>query len=86
MTRQTPTTERTTPVVTRTGRGEITRSRPRWARFIRHLGEDLSWAINGWTDFPRSVRRTATGVAGATAGWLMGFHDIGIRFVESVGG
>lgn len=80
MTTQEHTTERTAIATC-----EVGRTRPRWARIVRHFGEDLCWAINGWTGFPRATRRAAAGVAGTTAGWLMGFQDIPAQIVEMLG-
>lgn len=61
------------------------RARPRWACVIRHLGEDLCWACNGWSDFPRASRRTFATLTGATAGWLFGIDDVATQLIELIG-
>ena len=62
----------------------VDRARPRWACAIRYLGEDLCWACNGWSDFPKASRRTFATVTGATAGWLFGIDDAATQLIELI--
>jgi len=56
------------------------RDRPAWARTIHDLGDDLNWAVSGWCDFPRPVRRCTAAVVAAAGGHLVGVNE----FVASV--
>jgi hypothetical protein len=52
------------------------RIRPRWARVLHNLGDDLRWALSAWCDFPRSVGRVAATVLTAATGWVVGADDV----------
>jgi len=52
------------------------RERPTWARTIHDLGDDLNWAISGWCDFPRPVRRCTAAVVAAAGSQLVGVNDL----------
>lgn len=51
--------------------GSNTRPRPRWARRIFHLGDDLRWAMSGWADFPRPIRRLTVATVSTVAAYLL---------------
>ena len=79
MTQDNTTTERKRTTTTE-------RTRPRWAQIIRHLGEDVTWAIEGWCGFPRACTRVFAAVVGAGAGWLVGLDDAAAQLVQLIGG
>ncbi len=62
-----------------------TRARPAWARTIRHLGEDIRWALDGWVDVPRPSRRTVLGVSSVFCTWAFGGHDLVDRVLATLG-
>ena len=62
---------------------ELLRARPRWARVIHNLGSDLNWAISGWCNFPRPVRR-ATAAAVTTAAAILFDADDVVRTAVDV--
>lgn len=43
------------------------RRRPRSARAVHNLGDDLRWAISAWCDVPRPARRLTAGIVTAAA-------------------
>ncbi len=51
------------------------RTRPRWARCIHNLGDDLCWAVSAWCHFPRPVRRLTAVATTSIGGWLLGADD-----------
>ncbi len=57
----------------RTARPE--RQRPRWARLIFNVGDDLRWALSAWSNFPRPVGRLAAAGLSAGAAYLFGVDD-----------
>ena len=60
-----------------------TRLRPRWARCIFHLGDDLRWAMSGWADFPRPVRRLTAATVSTVAAYLLDV-DVALEALLSV--
>lgn len=52
------------------------RERPRWARTIHNLGDDLRWALSAWCEFPRPIRRTFAACTTAIGGWAIGADDV----------
>lgn len=53
----------------------VERTRPKWARRIHDLGDDLSWALSAWCHFPRPVRRMTAVAATSIGGWFIGADD-----------
>lgn len=51
------------------------RQRPRWARAIHYLGEDLRWALSAWCDFPRPVTRLTAAAVSAFGAFAFGLDD-----------
>lgn len=60
------------------------RERPTWARVIHDLGDDLNWAISGWCDFPRPVRRVTAVVFAAAGGQFFGVNDLVASLVQTL--
>ena len=67
-----PNNDNTPEEVNNMATARTTRARPRWARFIRHLGEDLTWALRGWAGLPRPAARLVVALLATLAAWLVG--------------
>ena len=42
---------------------------------IHNLGDDLTWALSAWCNFPRPVRRITAIVTTSVGGWIVGADD-----------
>ena len=60
------------------------RRRPRWACVIHNFGDDLRWAVSGWSDFPRPARRFVGAMATAVAAHSFGAQDVVASIVAAL--
>jgi len=56
-------------------RSPADRARPRWARVVHDLGDDVNWAMSAWCDFPRPIRRATAVLVTAVGGRIVGADE-----------
>lgn len=63
-----------------------TRAAPFWARWVRHAGEDIVWALQGWNGVPKPAARATFCGAGALASWWLDVDGVAGQLLQILSG